>query len=254
MKIFATMFFALGLVAQAQTTTDTEPLATKMFFATQQDCEIAYATGEFRYYMPAPESLMVKYSKNAKGLPTPGCAQEDVRKNESEIKEPWVILPAGIPAEFNSKGNPKKDGRCNNKIHQFVPLPLPKGEKGDKGDSGLDGTNGRDGRDGLNGRDGRNGIDGKNGRDGRNGKDQVAGGLSGTQYTNRSGMSTGTKVVICTGIGVGVAVVVILLTKNDDKPAYVAPEPKGPTGITGGAFAVPGAPRSHGGSFTLFRF
>jgi hypothetical protein len=52
-----------------------------------------------------------------------------------------VILSPNVPATFDVNGTPIVDGRCHNKIHEFVWLPL------------LRGLPGRDGRDGLDGRD-----------------------------------------------------------------------------------------------------
>ena len=131
-----------------------EPLEKEMFFPSKEACVAAFASWEFRYYMPDPKNLRTPPSA-AKGLPGPGCAHEVVR--ESKAGSPsWVILAANVPAVFGLDGIPVQDGRCWNAIDEFVWLELPRGR---------DGINGKDGLNGRNGAPGRNGRDGAPGHD-----------------------------------------------------------------------------------------
>ena len=123
----------------------TEPLEKGMFFGTSEDCRAAYEAGNFRFYQPAPGNLKAP-PVSAKGLPRAGCALEEVRENKA-FSPAWVILAPNTPVVFGVDGTPSQDGRCHNKLHRFVELPLLRGLKGDMGPQGPPGRDGIDGRD-----------------------------------------------------------------------------------------------------------
>lgn len=123
--------------------TENELLEKGMFFSTIDACQQAYESGEFRFYQPDPENLR-RAPGMAKGLPRAGCALEDVRENKGNSPA-WVILSPNVPVIFNNEGNPIMDGRCHNKIHEFMWLPLLRGlpgRDGIKGDMGPRGPKG----------------------------------------------------------------------------------------------------------------
>jgi len=160
LALFCVVLLLSGLMpvqAQAQ---QREPLDKWMFFTSEQACREAFASGNFRYYQPDPKNLKTP-PFDAKGLPAPGCAQEDNR--ESGMKDAWVILPAAMPAEFGITGVPIMDGRCHNRIHVFVPLPLPAGPPGRQGPPGAQGEQGIPGLQGPPGPPGRDGRSGSRG-------------------------------------------------------------------------------------------
>jgi len=148
-------FFIPSLMAQK------EPIETKMFFQNQKAGEEAFRSGDFRYYMPDPNNLKTKPPRLAKGLPCAYIALEVVRENSGKSPS-WVLLPPGMPAEFNSDGMPIVDGRCWNEILEAYPLEKyvslsmvgrlygPPGKDGYtpiKGKDYFDGEDGTDGED-----------------------------------------------------------------------------------------------------------
>lgn len=130
---------------------ETEPLEKGMFFPSLEACKMAFESGEFRFYQPDPKHLKTPPA-SAKGLPRAGCAREDVREHKGGSPA-WVILASDTPSVFNPDGVPVVDGRCHNKIHDFVWLPLLRGLPGPVGPMGLQGPQGSVGRDGRDGRD-----------------------------------------------------------------------------------------------------
>lgn len=171
---------------------DTEPLEKGMFFSSLEACKEAWQAGPdyFRYYQPDPNNMRTPLSE-AKGLSVAGCSQEDVRRNESEIKDPWVINPAGISVIYDKNGVPILDGRCWNKINKFVPLPP------------LRGLPGRDGLQGL------KGDSGPRGPQGPPGKDFVPGG----KYHGWCGIWTDLG---CTALAVGAGGIIYFATQSGD--------------------------------------
>lgn len=127
---------------------ENEPLEKGMFFSSIEACKMAFESGEYRFYQPDPDNFK-KIPEMAKGLPRAGCAREDVRENN--VKSPaWVILSPNVPVVFNNDGNPIVDGRCHNKIHEFVWLPLLRGLQGTMGLTGPRGPQGPKGDPGQN--------------------------------------------------------------------------------------------------------
>jgi hypothetical protein len=132
-----------------------EPFEKGMFFPNKEACRAAFENGDYRIYLPDPKNWRKTISSTAKGFPTPGCAFEDVRE-ESPVGSPaWIIWAANTPAEVGEEGLPVVDGRCDNIVHEFVPLELPSGPPGAQGLQGVPGRDGASGRDGTDGRDGQ---------------------------------------------------------------------------------------------------
>jgi hypothetical protein len=220
---------ALATMSTPLNATETEPLEKGMFFGSQAACVATWnSEGEFRFYQPDPRHLKT-LPASTKGLPRAGCALEDVRENKGKSPS-WVILAPNVPATFDVNGTPVVDGRCHNKIHEFVWLPLLRG---------LPGTNGING---TNGHDGYTPVKGKDYFDGKNGENFVPGG----KYHGWCGIWTDLG---CTALAVGAGGII-----------YVATRDKGDDGVspdadTGGAFLRAGAgitprigvvPPSHG--------
>ena len=182
--LVVTTFVVLGLAQSAQAQVKkpvvqaTEDLAKWTFFQSPEDCVAAFKSGKFRYYLPDPRRLRTPPA-NAKGAPTPFCGLEDAR--ESTIpdvrkdlpgRQAWVIHAAGTPEVYNAEGVCILDGRCWNKIHQTVDLPLPTGPQGlmgPQGPQGLQGPKGDVGPQGLKGKRGKKGEKGDQGPEGPEG-------------------------------------------------------------------------------------
>ncbi len=132
-----------------------EPFNQGMFFGSPEACRAAYASGEYRFYQPDPSHLK-QLPKEAKGIPTAYCVQEDPR-GETKIKNPWMIHAPGTPDVFGVDGKLIVDGRCWNKIHDSFPLPFPQGPPGPPGLQGPPGIGGPPGLQGTQGPPGRPG-------------------------------------------------------------------------------------------------
>ncbi len=129
---------------------ENEPLERGMFFSSLEACKQAWEA-DFRYYKPDPNNIRTPLSE-AKGLPKAGCALEDVREHKGESPA-WVILASDTPAVFGADGTPILDGRCWNKIHEFVWLPRLRGLPGARGLTGPMGPAGPRGLQGPPGKD-----------------------------------------------------------------------------------------------------
>ncbi len=151
-----TFLFVVFLFSWGTCFGQNEPLETKIFFPDRKAAEKTFFEKDFRFYQPDPKNLRTRPPFDAKGLPCAYVALEVVRENSGKSPS-WVLLPAGMPATFNSAGMPNMDGRCWNEIleaypiyEDFVPLSM------------VGKLYGPSGKDGKNGKDGRNGRPGEN--------------------------------------------------------------------------------------------